>query len=253
MNTRYTLITLLVAVALGSFAWLQREVEPTDFTDGGPTPTPAPLFELAAEDIQEVEVKSPAGDYTVTRVAGGWEIDQQALADYVGSTIEGLAKPSVLRYLPEDRKPEEFGFDSPTMTVTLKTAAGESKTIVVGDKNPVEPQYYIRLGDDPRIAIVSSGDWESLQSWTSAPPYAPTQTPEPSSDGTETEDGDLEDADALMTPSGTEDGAADGGAGDGDNGADEPADEVLDETASAEETPDAAPEPSVTAGADSDG
>ncbi|MCB0216665.1 MAG: DUF4340 domain-containing protein, partial [Chloroflexi bacterium] len=164
-----------------------------------------------------------------------------------------LAKPSVLRYLSEDLKPEQFGFDSPTMTVTLKTAAGESKTIVVGDKNPVEPQYYIRLGDDPRIAIVSSGDWESLQSWISAPPYAPTPTPEPSSDGTETEDGDLEDVDGMLTPSAAEDGGAEGGMGDGGDGTDAPTEDDALDAVSSEETLDAAPEPSATAGADSDG
>lgn len=201
MNARYTLIMALVAVALGIFAYTQRDAEPTDFTDGGPTPTPAPLYELEADDIQELKVvvssedEEGGGETTITRVAGGWEIDQQALADYVGGTIERLASPAVLRQLPEDRDPETYGFGSPTMTVTLSTAGGDSQVLVVGDEVPTDPQYYVRLGGEGRIVIISSSDLNSFKGWVTDPPYAPTPTPEVVEEEA-AEDGDLESEDA---------------------------------------------------------
>ncbi len=261
MNKRYTLIMLLVAVALGIFAWMQRDVEPRDFTDGGPTPTPAPLYEMAAEDLQELQVESPDGDYTAVRVAGGWEIDETALSDFAGTTIENLANPSVLRYLPEDRDPGEYGFDSPTMTVTLSTAAGDSQVITVGDENPVDPQYYIRLGEDPRIAIVSSADWSSLLDWVSDPPYAPTATPEASAtpegdaeDAGEDGDAEAEDGDAASDEAGSEDEEGDDAADSEDEaGEDDPSgeeDAEEDDGADEDATPEATEPPDDAPGTD---
>ena len=75
MNLRYTIILILVAAALGIFAWTQRATEPVDVSKGAPTATPVALLELKPEDVQEVEVSGADGKYTLTRVAGGWEID----------------------------------------------------------------------------------------------------------------------------------------------------------------------------------
>jgi hypothetical protein len=236
MNTRYTLIMLLLAIALGTFAYLQRDLEPVDYTDGGPTPTAAALFELAAEDIQEIKVEHPDGDYTITRAADGWEIGEQRLAEYANSTIEILAKPEVLRTLEADRNPADYGFDSPTMTVTLTTASGESRTLIVGDKNPIEAQYYVRLSETDPISIVGSSYLESLATWAAAPPYAPTPTPEggedaPSLDeldaGGEGEDGAGESEDGASedaTPEASDEGSGDDDASDAtDSGATEDA------------------------------
>lgn len=177
MNLRYTIILILVAAALGIFAWTQRATEPVDVSKGAPTATPVALLELKPEDVQEVEVSGADGQYTLTRVAGGWEIDGEKTSDQVDGVVANLAKPAVLRELPADRKPEDYGFDSLTLTVTLKTAGGASQVIEVGDNTPVDPNVYIRLKDNPRIVIVSQTDITSLKDWFTTKPLAPTPTP----------------------------------------------------------------------------
>jgi hypothetical protein len=212
MNRRYTLIVLLIFVALAILAYLQRDAEPIDFTDGGPTPTAAPILEVEGADVQEVEVTDGFQSYTLVRVAGGWEIDEEPLNDLVDATIGRIANPTVLRTLPEDVEADAFGFDSPTLTVTLATAGGESHTMVLGAKHPVDPQYYLRLDGDARIVIVSSSDFDSLVNWFETPPFAPTPTPEVDEEATaeaeaaldEAEEGDEEgsgdaDEDEAMT------------------------------------------------------
>lgn len=239
MNTRYTLIMLLIAIALATFAYLQRDLEPVDYTDGGPTPTPAALFELAAEDIQEIAVEHPDGDYTITRVAGGWEIGEQRLAEHVNSTIEILAKPAVLRSLEADRDPADYGFDSPTMTVTLKTAGGESRSLIVGDKNPVEAQYYVRLSETDPIAIVGSSYLESLANWAAAPPYAPTPTPEGGEDEASLDELLDGDAEGEGEAGESEDGAGDDAGSEGADDASDADDGQADEGAGDDEPSDA--------------
>jgi hypothetical protein len=177
MNLRYTIILILVAAALGIFAWTQRATEPVDVSKGAPTATPVALLDLKPEDVQEVEVSGADGTYTLTRVAGGWEVDGEKTSDQVDGVVANLAKPAVLRELPADRKPEDYGFDSLSLTVTLKTAGGESQVIEVGDDTQVDPNVYIRLKDGTRIVIVSNTDVTSLKDWFINRPLAPTATP----------------------------------------------------------------------------
>jgi len=180
MNIRYTLILVLVAVALGIFAWTQRDVTPVDLAKGTATPTPVALLDLKPDDVQEVEVSGKDGKYTLTRVAGGWEVDGQKASDLVNSVVANLAKPGVLRELSADRKPQDYGFATPSLTVTLKTAGGTSHVIEVGDDTPVETgNVYVRLKDGPKIVVVSKSDITSLNDWFTNKPLAPTATPSP--------------------------------------------------------------------------
>lgn len=177
MNARYTLILVLVAVALGIFAWTQRETAPVDLAQGSPTPTPAPLFELAPEDVQEVEVLGATGGYTLTRVAGGWEVDGEPADSQVDGLVTRLAQPTIVRELTGEPDPEIYGFGTPSLTVTLKTAAGEARVIQVGADTPVDYNVYIRAQDGQRILIVGQSDITMLKDWLLSPPFAPTATP----------------------------------------------------------------------------
>ena len=239
MNLRYTLILVLLAAALGIFAYTQRDTEPVDIGTGTATPTPSPLFELKPEDVQEVAVVSATGSYTLTRVAGGWEVDGQPANDTVDGVVKSLAQPTIARELPADRDPDDYGFATPSLTVTLKTAGGESKVLQVGDDTPVDFNVYLREKDGTRIVIVGRSDITSLKDWVSTPPLAPTPTPTGSGTGTPGADGltlPLEGtpgADDLMLPLEGTPGAdivlpADGTPAAGEGGA--PADDSAAET-----------------------
>ncbi len=189
MNLRYTLILVLLAVALGIFAYTQRDTEPVDVGTGTATPTAGPLFDLKPEDVQEVAVVSATGSYTLTRVAGGWEVDGQPANDMVDGVVKTLAAPTIVRELPADRDPEDYGFATPSLTVTLKTAGGDSKVLQVGDDTPVDFNVYLREKDAARIVIVGRADITSLKDWVTTRPLAPTPTPTGPAAGTPGADG----------------------------------------------------------------
>lgn len=217
MNTRYTLIIVLLAIAAGIFTYTQRDAKPVDYTHGAPTATPAPFLELDKDKLQEVEVATKDGKVLLKRAAGGWEVDGKGKAsDTVGSTLERLAKPEVLRDLGTEAEPEDYGLATASMTVTLKLSGGESTVVQLGDKHPIDPQYYVRKAGDKRIVILSSTDWDSLKDWIANAPLAPTATP--AAEGTPGTPG-AATPDAEGTPGETAPAGDDGG-GDAGSSAD---------------------------------
>jgi hypothetical protein len=143
VNSRYTLILLLIFIGLVAFAVTQRDAEPMQLGEGAPTPTPEDLLEINASDIEEVSVEGESGSYVLSRVSGGWEVDGDAAADEVDGLVTRLANPSVTRELPADRDPEIYGFAAPTLTVTLGTAVGDTYVILVGDEVPGGYDRYV--------------------------------------------------------------------------------------------------------------
>jgi hypothetical protein len=241
VNLRFTLILFLAFVALAVFAFTLRDTESRRVGPGAPTATPEAILELNPADVQEVVVEAPAGSYTLRRVAGGWEVDGEAAGTEVDGVVSSLANPPVLRVLPETRKSEDYGFDTPTLTVTLKTAAGDEHVLVVGDDAPADPQVFVRLADGGPIVLISKYDVQRLKDWLDTPPLAPTATPMPTD---EAQASDEEEDEALVeegelapdVPDADEDDAGAPG------GADDASDE--EEAAAADETP--APTPTRT-------
>jgi hypothetical protein len=182
MNSRYTLIVAVAAIALiavAMFAYV-RKVEPVDLSKGMPTPTPGPILTLAAPDVQELDVSGPASKkYVLKRVAGGWEVDGEKASDLVDSTVTNLVKLAAVQQLAADRKAADYGFNTPALTVTLKTAAGVATAFKMGDNVVGEPTYaYFRLdGEGKPILVVTNADLKTLTDWLDNKPLAPTPTP----------------------------------------------------------------------------
>jgi hypothetical protein len=178
MNSKYTLALFALFVGLAAAAYfLGRDREPTNMTAGTATPTPAPMVDLEASAVQEVAVGGADGEMTLTRVAGGWEVDGEPAADTVGETIERLSPPEVIRVL-EGRDPDDYGFASPSLTITLKTQEGTEHVLFFGDDTPVDGNVYVRVGPEGPIYIVSGTDVTTVRGWLTSPPLAATATSE---------------------------------------------------------------------------
>ena len=182
MNARFTLIVVLVAIVVGALAFYAywNKVTPVDLSKGPATPTPGPILTLAEPDVQEVAVSGPAGkSYVLKRAAGGWDVDGVRASEQVSSTVANVLKLTATQQLAADRKPEDYGFSTPALTVTLKTAAGGATTFKVGDDVVGESSYaYLRLdGEGKPILVVSNFDLKTLMDWLDNRPLAPTATP----------------------------------------------------------------------------
>jgi hypothetical protein len=181
MDRKFTVIVVVAAVALVALAFWQRDAEPVDLAKGTATATPGPVLSMDPAQVQEVQVTGPLSKtYTLSRVAGGWQVDGLAASETVSSTVGSLVQTSALQTLGADRRPEDYGFASPSLTVTVKTADGQTTTFHVGDEVVGESSSsYIRLtGEGQPIHIVSNFNLKTLEEWLDTKPLAPTATPD---------------------------------------------------------------------------
>lgn len=176
MNRRMTLILFLIFAAMVVLAYSLRNETGKQVGPNAPTPTPGPMWALDAKAVSKVEVSGAGNAYTLALVDGKWQVDNQPTNDEVAGVVERTASPSVQRTLPADRDAKNYGFASPTLTVTF-TVSETAYTLIVGDP-PVtsESDRYVMAKDGTTIHIVSGFDLGQLKDWLTTPPLAPTPT-----------------------------------------------------------------------------
>lgn len=208
MNARLTLGVFLAFAALAVFAWTLRDEAPRQVGPNAPTATPGAIWEVADDGVTAVAVVGATGAYTLTRAGDGWLVDGQPAADEVEGAVQGAAKPSVLRVLGEERDPDQYGFASPTLTLTF-TISDTERVLLVGDQPPTSSDYYVRTADGGPMRIVSGYDIDRLKDWLLTPPLAPTATPEATATpGEGTVEPTIEGEDAMEGDAGTPEAAA---------------------------------------------
>ncbi len=183
MNWRSTLVLLAIFLVLLAFAYSQRNVTPFDVAKGPPTGTPAPLADLTLDVVEEVAVVGETGSYTLTKVFGGWNVNGEKAKSDVKDTLEEFVKLNTYGSVPAGADPEDYGFATPAMTVTIRTEDGTSKTVLVGDEVPGEAQFYVRLKDGEGVHMMSNYQLNQLKDWLTDKPIQPTWTPTPTPTG----------------------------------------------------------------------
>jgi hypothetical protein len=149
-------ILLLVAVPIAWYAYYDSKKGPID-----DSPKRDKVFSVEADKIDELEIKSESGDKTTLRRKGtDWEIVQpvaapsdQATVSGITSNLSSLEIQRVLDDKPADLK--EFGLAEPRVEVAFK-ANGQQRRLQLGQKTPSGTDVYAKLGDDPKVFLVSS-------------------------------------------------------------------------------------------------
>lgn len=154
---RGLLILLIVAVPLVWFAYLESQKGPVDQSG-----THDKVFTVEAAKIDEVEVKSEAGERTTLRRNGtGWAIVQPAVAAppdeaAVSGITSGLASLEIQRVIDENPTDlTEFGLAAPKVEVAFKSG-GQQHRLQLGQKTPSGTDVYARLADQKKVFLVSS-------------------------------------------------------------------------------------------------
>lgn len=179
MNRRLTLILFLVFAAMVILAYSLRNETGKQVGPDAPTPTPGPIWAVDAQAVSKVEVSGAGTMYTLAKISDTWQVDNQPTNDEVAGVVERTASPTVLRTLPADRDATNYGFASPTLTVTF-TVSDTTHTLVVGNAPLTsESDRFVMVKDGKTIYIVSGYDLTQLRDWLTAPPLAPTPTATP--------------------------------------------------------------------------
>lgn len=187
MKPRTTLLLLGVFLALLAYVYLGELRRPS--TPGAtPTPTPAPILNIPADQVVSITVRGEGKETRLSRPVGGeWQLEapQPGPADAarVGQFLSRLASLSPSRTLPEPGPLEEYGLAEPALEVTLALAGGSTQVLAIGAQNPQQTAYYAQVQGQEGVHLVSSLIGQSIREMLDTPPLPPTPTPAPTPTG----------------------------------------------------------------------
>jgi hypothetical protein len=147
---------LTILIALGAYLYFvesKREPGDADSRDK--------VFSVEADAIEEVTVKAESGEQTTLRKSGtGWQIVQPAAIQPDSAEVSGLttnlSNLEVQRVIDES-PPDlaEYGLATPRVEIGFK-AKGQDHRLLIGRKTPTGTDLYAKVGDQPRVFLISS-------------------------------------------------------------------------------------------------
>lgn len=180
MKPRTTLIVVAVFLALLAYVYFGELRRPTP---ASATPTPAPVWNLAKDQIAGLTVRSSDKETRVVRSAQGeWTLEaptqEPADGERIGRVLDNLATLSPTRTFTETAGTlEEYGLTQPALEVILQLADGSTRTLRIGASNPQQTAYYAQVEGATEVHLLPSWLITSLRDLLEQPPVRPTPTP----------------------------------------------------------------------------
>ena len=156
---RSTLVLFAVLIGLLGYIYFYEMKRPAPNTE----PPKQKVFAVQADTIEELEVKSAAGERTVLRKTGtAWAIAEplQTGADETEATgiVTNLASMEIQRVI--DEAPADlgqFGLASPKVEVAFRSAGQkDQQRLLLGDKTATGGELYAKRPAEKRVFLVSA-------------------------------------------------------------------------------------------------
>jgi hypothetical protein len=189
---RTTLIVLGVFAALLLYVILfEARREPPAEPGARPSPTPASVLDVAADDVRALHIAAGDRALSLVRQDGKWAILPPGTGAAAGASpeatpagassywsIDEILRLQARRIVAEEATDlAQYGLYAPAMTVTIEIAGGASEQLLVGRETPDRTAYYLQRAGAPRLYIVDHYKIQTLYGWLADPPYAPTSPP----------------------------------------------------------------------------
>jgi hypothetical protein len=155
-GVRSLLVLIAIAIPLGWYAYRESLKGPVD-----DSPKHDKVFTVEADKIDEVQIKSEAGERTTLQKKGTvWEIVQPAAAPTDEAAVSGitsnLASVEIQRVIDEDPADlKEFGLADPRIEVAFKSG-GQERRLHIGQKTPSGSDLYAKVADQKKVFLISS-------------------------------------------------------------------------------------------------
>jgi hypothetical protein len=183
VKVRNTVILVVIALVLGGYIlFVEMKKDTTPETTESVASTRISDIEL--NDVVEFAVRDEQASIRVRRQDDGiWLIDQaepvEADPDQIQRAVALVARAEAERTLTGEDAGElaDFGLESPSIDVTLKTSDDEEWVLLIGDQNPGKSLYYVMEKSGDAVYMVSSSVVDTVRALISDPPYRPTPTP----------------------------------------------------------------------------
>jgi hypothetical protein len=185
MIRRSTWIALgtLALVVLSAVIW-SRSGDGLGPEGSADQPTPAPLWTLESDAIQQVVIESGAEDVLLAAqrdASAGWLLTQpsQAPADpgRLERAVSWLASPPVRAEIAAPRDLAPFELDPPRYRVLVRSSEGSERAFVIGRAAPTGDTVYARLPGREGIVLLSGYGVEEVISLLDPLPLVPTAQP----------------------------------------------------------------------------
>jgi hypothetical protein len=147
---------LAILVALGGYLYFVESKREPGSGDGKDK-----VFSVESDKIDEITVKTESGEQTTLKRTGtDWQIVQPAAFQPDSAEVSGLttnlASLEQQRVIDENPKDvAEYGLAKPRIEIAFK-ADGQEKKLLIGRKTPTGTDLYAKLGDQPRVFLISS-------------------------------------------------------------------------------------------------
>lgn len=181
MKPRTTLILGGVFLALLAYVYF-GEIRRPPAPDANATPTPAPIMNVAADQVLGITVRGGEQETRLSREQGGeWQLEAPvpgpADTARVDQFLDRVATLSPTRTLDEPGSLEDYGLDQPALEVTLTLGDGSTQVLQIGAANPQGTAYYVQVQGLDGVHLVSALLQQSAQEMLDTPPVPPTPTP----------------------------------------------------------------------------
>jgi hypothetical protein len=148
---------LTVLIALGAYLYFVESKR----TPGDAAEKKDKVFTVEADKIEEVTIKSEAGETTTLKKAGTeWQMVAPAPAPVDVAEVSGIT--SNLSTLEQQRVIDEnpsdlarFGLTEPRIQVTFK-AGGQEQKLLIGSKTPTGSDLYAKTAAEPKVFLIAS-------------------------------------------------------------------------------------------------
>ena len=190
MKPRTTLVLLGIFLALLAYVYFGELRQPP--ASEPTTPTPAPIWEVAVDEVLGLTVRSGEQETRLIRPVGGeWSLEapqaEPADEDRVSRVLGNLVDVTPSRTLTETMGPlADYGLEQPSLEVTLRLADERTEVLRIGAPNPQQTAHYAQVEEQEALHLVPGWLVTSLQELLDQPPVRPTPTPEPAATPAET-------------------------------------------------------------------
>jgi hypothetical protein len=156
-GVRSFLVLLVILIGLGAYLYFVESKR----TPGDSGEKRDKVFAVEADKIEEIRIKSEAGERTTLRKSGSdWQIVEPVAAKPDEAEVSGLTTNlstlEIQRVVDENAADlKEYGLAEPRIEVAFKSG-GQERRLQIGSKTPPGSDLYARLDDEKRVFLISS-------------------------------------------------------------------------------------------------
>jgi hypothetical protein len=127
---------------------------------------------LPKSNLSESFVKHPDEQFYFD-VPNGPHVDNQRWGGGIPLLLSGPGAMRLILQNATSTELQQYGFNTPTMTLTMTLTDGTVYNVLVGDSNPTAAATYVKLTDNNDVYTVDISWYNVLSGIVTTPPYVP--------------------------------------------------------------------------------